>query len=58
LILKCGTALRRLWRWRHDNYDVVEDGIVGGYSCRRTHRSTDVNVDVERTQGAPASLWL
>jgi hypothetical protein len=30
LILKCGTALRRLWRWRHDNYDVVEDGIVVG----------------------------
>ena len=30
LILKCATALRRLWRWRHDNYDVVEDGIVVG----------------------------
>ena len=29
LILKCGTALRRLWR-RRDSYDVVEDGITVG----------------------------
>ena len=30
LILKRATALRRLWRWRHDNYDVLEDGVVVG----------------------------
>jgi hypothetical protein len=28
LILRCATALRRLWR--HDNFNVLEDGIVVG----------------------------
>ena len=41
LILKCATALRRLWRWRHDNYDVVEDGIAVG----RIFRSPDAPKD-------------
>jgi hypothetical protein len=28
LILKCAPPLRRLWRWPHDNYDVLEEGVV------------------------------
>jgi len=61
LILKCGTALRRRpWRWRHDNYDVVEDGIAVG----RIFRSPDAPKDPPwmRTsnehKGTLASFWL
>jgi hypothetical protein len=30
LILKLTAALRRLSRWRDDDYDVLEDGVVVG----------------------------
>jgi hypothetical protein len=30
LILKLTAALRRLWRWRDDRYDVVEKGVMVG----------------------------
>jgi hypothetical protein len=30
LILKLTAALRRLWRWRDDHYDVVENGVMVG----------------------------
>jgi hypothetical protein len=30
LILKLAAALRRLWRWRDDHYDVLENGVVVG----------------------------
>jgi len=30
LILKLTAALRRLWRWRDDRYDVVENGVMVG----------------------------
>jgi len=51
LILKCGTALRRLWRWRHD-----KDGIVIFLSPDAPkHRPW---MWIARTQGPPACLWL
>jgi hypothetical protein len=31
LILKRASALRRLWRWRNDIYDVKADDIVVGH---------------------------
>jgi hypothetical protein len=30
LILKLTAAMRRLWRWRDDHYDVVENGLMVG----------------------------
>jgi hypothetical protein len=30
LILKLSEALRRLWRWRDDHYDVLDNGVVVG----------------------------
>jgi hypothetical protein len=30
LILKRASALRRLWRWRDDHYNVVENDVVVG----------------------------
>jgi hypothetical protein len=29
-ILKLAAALRRLWRWPDDHYDVLENGVVAG----------------------------
>ena len=33
-ILKLAAALRRLWRWRDDHYDVVENGVMVGRILR------------------------
>jgi hypothetical protein len=30
LILKLTAAMRRLWRWRDDHYDVVWNGVMVG----------------------------
>jgi hypothetical protein len=30
LILKLAAAFRRLWRWREEHYDVVENGVAVG----------------------------
>jgi hypothetical protein len=30
LILKLRAAMRRLWRWRDDHYDVLENGVAVG----------------------------
>ena len=30
LILKLAAAFRRLWRWRDEQYDVVENGVAVG----------------------------
>ena len=59
LILKLTAALRRLWRWRDDGYDVVENDVVVGRILRSPsapkHRR---DVDIQRTRGPAASFWL
>jgi len=54
---RCATALRRFWRWR-DSYDVVPDGVVVGRIFLSRPWTLPVDVDIKRTQGPAASLWL
>jgi hypothetical protein len=35
-ILKIAAALRHLWRWSDDHYDVLENGVVVGRISKET----------------------
>ena len=58
LILKCAMALHRFWR-RRDSYNVAADGVaVGRIFLSSTAPNIAMDVDIGRTQGPTASLWL
>jgi hypothetical protein len=57
LILKLTAALRRLWRWRDDHYDVVENGGAH-FSVAFRAEAPPLDVDFQRTRGPATSFWL
>jgi hypothetical protein len=47
LILKLTAAMRRLWRWRNDHYDVVWNGVMVGRIFSVAFRAETPPLDVD-----------